>query len=353
MRSTRRTLAALILTLVGGLPRLAAAQTMASSTPDSALIQTITEYVDQQTAAQAFSGVVLVARNGQPLLELARGAADQSRRHENTLATRFNLASGDKLFTKIALGQLIESGKVSLTDTVGKFLPDYPNATVRQKATLEHLLRHRSGIGSYWNDAFNQNRLRLRNLADLVPLFADEPLAFEPGTRMLYSNGGYVLLGRIIEVVTGQSFYDYVRTHIFEPAQMRATAYSTIDEWPADKAVGYTLQDSSSAGKRAPNTWSLAYRGSSAGGGYATASDLLRLDAALRGGALLRPTTASQLFMRSPDGRRELLANGGGPGANFEFSRFGAYTVIVLSNYDPPAATKVLQFIASQLATRP
>jgi CubicO group peptidase (beta-lactamase class C family) len=340
-----------ILALLAGLPRVALAQE-GRAAEDSALTHAIVRHVDERFAAQAFSGIVLVARNGQVLVEVACGDANQARGYTISPNTRFNVASGDKLFTKIAIGQLLETGKISLSDTVGKFLPDYPNAVIREKATIEHLLRHRSGLGSYWNDAFRQNRSRLKTLADLIPLFADEPLAFAPGAGMAYSNGGYVLLGRIIEVVTSVSYYDYVRTHIFEPAKMRSTGYSTIEEWPADKAVGYTVQDSSTAGAHAPNTWSLAYRGSSAGGGYSTAADLLRLDAALRDGAILQRPTASRLFMRSPEGKRELLANGGGPGANFEFSRFGDYTVIVLSNYDPPAATGVLQYVASLVANR-
>jgi CubicO group peptidase (beta-lactamase class C family) len=269
-------------------------------TQDSTLVKSVTAHVDQQTAAGNFSGVVLIARNGQPVLELARGYADRERQRANKLDTRFNLASGDKVFTRIAIAQLIDAGRLTLSDTVGKFLPDYPNEVIRRKATISHLLRHQSGLESYWNDAFRRNRIRLQTLADVVPLFADDGPAFEPGTQMRYSNAGYILLGRIIEVVTGQSYYDYVRKHIFDPAGMTATQYLTIDEWPADKAVGYTSQDSAggsiSSATRFNNSWSLARRGSSAGGGYSNALDLLRLDSALRSGKVAGTLSRSSRY---------------------------------------------------------
>jgi D-alanyl-D-alanine carboxypeptidase len=329
--------------------------TLALLAQDSTLIRSVTAFVDKQAQNGVFSGVVLIARDGEPLLELARGLADAERKRAIRGDSRFNLASGDKVFTKIAIAQLADAGRLSLTDTVGKFLPDYPNETIRRKATINHLLRHQSGLGSYWNDAFRSRRARLETLADVVPLFVGDALAFEPGAQMGYSNAGYILLGRIVEVVTGQSYYDYVRKNIFEPAGMHATQYLTIDEWPADKAVGYTLQDSLGGaprgnGPRTVNSWSLAKRGSSAGGGYSSVHDILRLDNALRSGKIAGAATAARTFMTGPGGR-QLLANGGGAGANFEFSRIGPYTVIVLSNYDPPAATDVLRFITTQLST--
>ncbi|MEX2285384.1 MAG: serine hydrolase domain-containing protein [Gemmatimonadota bacterium] len=328
--------------------------TLALWAQDSTLIRSVTAFVDKQAQAGAFSGVVLIARDGEPLLELARGQADAERKRPIRTGTRFNLASGDKVFTKIAIAQLVDAGRLSLTDTVGKFLPDYPNATIRNKATINHLLRHQSGLGSYWNEAFRSRRTRLEALADVVPLFVNDALAFEPGARMGYSNAGYILLGRIIEVVNGESYYDYVRKNIFEPAGMQTTQYLTIDQWPADKAVGYTMEDSLGAaprpsGPRAVNSWSLAKRGSSAGGGYSNVHDILRLDNALRSGKIAGAATAGRTFMTGPGGR-QLLANGGGAGANFEFSRIGRYTVIILSNYDPPAATDVLRFITGHLA---
>jgi D-alanyl-D-alanine carboxypeptidase len=332
---------------------------------DAALVRGVVQALDSAAAAGGFSGVVLVAREGRPVVHAARGPANRAQGIANTLDTRFQLGSGDKLFTRLAIGQLLAAGRLSLRDTVGRFLPDYPDETIRRRATVDHLLRHSSGLGAYWNDAFQRERERLRTLQDVVALFANEPPAFEPGARMQYSNSGYVLLGRIVEVLSGESYYDYVRRHLLELAGMRATAYLTLDEWPRDRAIGYTALagwEAMAAGGGSgapqttfvPNRWALPYRGNSAGGGYATAADLLRLDAALRAGRLVPPEVLPRLFSRPPDAAgRLMLANGGAPGANMEFHRVGDYTVIVLANQDPPAGSRMFQAIARLLAQQP
>lgn len=342
------------------------AQDVLSTRPqDAALVRSVVQALDSAAAAGAFSGVVLVAREGQPVVHAARGAANREQGIANTRETRFQLGSGDKLFTRLAIGQLLAAGRLSLHDTVGRFLPDYPDETIRRRATVEHLLRHTSGLGAYWNQAFRRERERLRTLQDVVALFAAEPPAFEPGARMQYSNSGYILLGRIVEVLSGESYYDYVRRHLLEPAGMRSTAYLTLDEWPRDRALGYTAQSGWGAGAAGggngapqttflPNRWSLPYRGNSAGGGYATAADLLRLDTALRAGRLVPAEVFPRLFSRPPDAAgRLMLANGGAPGANMEFHRVGDYTVIVLANQDPPAGSRMFQTIARLLPQQP
>ena len=341
--------------LLSGAAASAASAQGGSPHADSVLARSVASYLDAESSAGTFSGVVLVARGGTPIVELARGAADRKRSIANTPDTRFQLASGDKWFAKVAISQLIASGHVKLTDTVGRFLPRYPSATVRSKVTVEHLITHRSGLGMYWNDAYLARRERLRTLEDVVALFSSEEPAFTPGERQQYSNNGYVLLGRIVEVASGLSWYDYVQRRIFTPAGMTRTAYLTLTEWPADKAVGYTVADAGTGGgtssrgastQPAENTGSLAWRGSSAGGGYSTARDLLRLDAALRRGEIGDTAILARITARAPGGRL-ILANGGGPGTNVEISRVGDYTIIVLANMDPPAATRVLTRVVS------
>lgn len=312
-----------------------------SVSSDAAIAARITSFVDSLSDAGAFSGVVLVAKSGQPVVELARGLANRRANAPNRIDTRFQLASGDKWFTKIAISQLAAAGKLSLDDTVGKFLPDYPSATIRSRATIAHLLMHRSGLGSYWNEAYQAQREQLRTLKDVVALFEMEEPAFTPGERMQYSNSGYILLGRIIEEVSGVSYYDYVQRHVFLPARMAGTGYVMLDEIGDGVATGYT-----EGGRE--NTSTLPLRGSSAGGGYSTARDLLRLDDALRQGMIGDAAVLARITMRGPGGR-VLLANGGGPGANVEISRIGDYTVIVLANLEPPAATDVLQRIRAAL----
>jgi CubicO group peptidase (beta-lactamase class C family) len=309
--------------------------------------EALTRAIAARVDSESFSGVVLVAHRGEPVVELARGMSSRAKSIANTPATRFQLASGDKWFTKIAISQLIAEGRVKLSDTVGRFLPGYPNATVRSKVTVEQLLTHRSGLGAYFNDAYLARREKLRTLEDVVALFDTEEPAFAPGERMRYSNSGYVLLGRIVEVASGTSWYDYVQKRVFDRADMKRTGYLTLEQWPEDKAVGYMVPEGGTQAKE--NTETIAFRGSSAGGGYSTASDLLRLDNALRRGEIGDTATLGRITGRAAGGRL-VIANGGGPGANVEISRLGDYTIIVMANLDPPAATRVMMHVATLLS---
>ncbi len=213
--------------------------------------------VDSLAAAQQFSGVVLIARGGSPVVEKAYGTG-------NNIETAFNLGSINKLFTQIAIRQLAAQGKINLDSTLGRYWPDYPNVGAR-RATIRQMLDHRSGIGG---DIFaapaGKTRHDVRSLADYFGLFARDSLEFAPGARQEYSNAGYIVLGLLIERLSGQSYYDYVRTHIYEPAGMTRTAPYPIDSLPPNTAIGYTKDGSR-------NTDLLPGRGSSAGGGYSTA----------------------------------------------------------------------------------
>jgi len=168
-------------------------------------------------------------------------------------------------------------------------------------------------------------------------MFAGEPLLFEPGTKQQYSNGGYVLLGAIIEKVTGQSYYDYVREHIFKPAGMENTDYYEADVPVQNLASGYTREGGAN-GARRNNIYTRPARGSSAGGGYSTAEDLLRFANALQSGKLHKAN-----FSKSPSGDGDLGIAGGAPGINalLEADTSSGYTVVVMSNYDPPTATSL------------
>jgi CubicO group peptidase (beta-lactamase class C family) len=237
--------------------------------------------------------VVLLAHDGQSIYSLAAGFADRAKRLPNRPDTKFNLASVDKYFTRIAIWQLSQAGKVATSDTVGRFLPDYPNAEVRAKVTIGQLLSMRSGMGDFDDDngrTYRAALLHLRSIDDYLSLFARDSLHFAPGTRAEYSNAGYVVLGKIIERVSGESYYDYARKHIFEPAGMKNTGYFTRGAEVRNMATGYTVDpivvgdtnpNATPLKERRPNTSLLAFRGSSAGGGYSTAEDLLNLSRAL------------------------------------------------------------------------
>lgn len=296
--------------------------------------------VDSLARRDQFSGVVLVARNGVPWIERAYGMADREAGRVNNLETAFNLGSINKFFTAIAIRQL---APMHLDSTLASVWPDYPNQAIARNVTIRQILDHRSGIqGNIFGAPPGKTRHDVRRLADYFELFKNEPLEFEPGSREQYSNAGYVVLGLLIERLSGQSYYDYVREHIFEPAGMMRTASWPYDSLPPNTAIGYT-RGGQAAPPGAPltrNTDFLPGRGSSAGGGYSTAHDLLRLLNAMR----------AHKVAQAPEPGMVGIA-GGAPGLNaaMDGDLPGGYDVIVLANFDPPAAGRVARLIRTAL----
>ena len=308
---------------------------------DSAL-NTVDQWIQARVAADSFSGAILVARNGVPLLRRGYGMANRETQSPATPETRFNLGSIDKLITRIAIWQLVAAGKLDLDTPIGKYLPEYPNAAVRDRVTARHLYEMRSGVGNFMNDEYLVRHAAIRTVDQYLELFAREPLQFEPGSSMLYSNGGYIILGKLIERLTGTSYYDYVIANITGPAGMKDTRHYLLDDDVPDRAVGYTA----TRGPLQPNTYSLAGRGSPAGGGYSTVDDFLKLDRALRAGRLLPAAFDSIL---GPSFKRGELVSygGGGPGTNTQYAAWSdGLTIIVFSNRDPSAGTVVAQGLA-------
>jgi len=130
-------------------------------------------------------------------------------------------ARNAEMFTGLAIAQLVAQDKVAYDDMVGKYLPDYPDEQVRDEVTVHQLLTHTSGFGSYWTDAYTQAKNYLRRVSDFAQLCSAGPLALEPGSNFEYSNCGPVVLGLIIEAVSGQNYYDYIRAHVYAPAGMQ------------------------------------------------------------------------------------------------------------------------------------
>jgi CubicO group peptidase (beta-lactamase class C family)/predicted aspartyl protease len=306
-------------------------------------IDQITAAVDKAAAEDKFSGVVLVAKDGTPLLSRAWGMADPAKGIANRTDTKFNLGSINKIFTHVAIGQLAAAGKLSLSDTIAKHLPDLPVPSA-DKITIEQLLQHRSGLGDIFGPKFMDSHASIRKLSDYVPLFAGAPLQFEPGADQKYSNAGFVVLGLIIEKVSGQSYYDYIRDHITKPAGMTDTASYAVDDDIPNRAMGLTKRGPDGPlPTRQSNINTLPARGSSAGGGYSTAVDLLRFSQALLADKLLPKKWTDWMFTGKFDatGHRNIGVAGGSPGVNAVLEIEPPYTVIVMSNFDPPAAMEV------------
>lgn len=324
-----------------GGPKLSVAQAIAQATAS----------IDALAAEDAFSGVVVIARDGEVQLERAAGRADRERGLANGPGTRFNIGSISKAFTQVLIAQLAAEGRLALEDRVIRHLPDYPDRAIAEQVTLQQLLAHRSGLGDIFNERFTPEAAAgLRTLADYLPLFTGKPLEFEPGTAQRYSNAGYVVLGLVIERLTGKRYADVARERIFVPAGMAASGWLARDALPAEAAIGYTREGwqeereprgAAPAGHRPEaalparrsNALALPAIGSSAGGSYSSARDLLAFARAL---ATNRVGGAARFAQQGGLG-----IAGGTAGANAvleaDFAP-GGWTVIVLENLDPPAA---------------
>jgi len=187
---------------------------MKESLTDAEVAERWLSYVDELAGAGLFSGAVLIARNDEVLGQQAWGLANRDFSVPNTTETRFNLGSMNKTWTAVAIAQLVEDGKVSFEDPLSKFV-DYPNADDASRIRIKHLLTHTSGLGNYFTDEFEQTaRKNLRTIDDYLALSADQSLAFEPGTGGAYSNTGMMVLGRVIEVASGQNYFDYIQQQV-------------------------------------------------------------------------------------------------------------------------------------------
>ncbi len=303
-------------------------------------VTAVRAFLEERARADAFSGVVLVAKDARVLVHEAYGFADREARVPNSKDTRFNLGSINKNFTRVAILQLAGQGRLSLDDPIKKHLPDYPNADAASKVKIRQLLNMTSGIGDFFGARYDAApKEKIRTLQDYLPLFADLPLEFEPGTGSRYSNGGYIVLGLIVEKAAGVDYYTYVRENIFEPCGMLATDSFARDADVPNLAKGYTLEGGTGPG-RVLNHETLPGRGSSAGGGYSTAEDMLKYVRAVKDGKIVLPDAAAGLGIA-----------GGAPGINsaIEWDPRAGTIVIVLANFDPPTAGEAARRIVSWL----
>ena len=332
---------------------------------ESELIVAVRKKLDEDAAAGRFAGTALIAKNGRPVLAAAYGLSDREHKTPTKLETRFRIGSMNKMFTATATLQLVQAGKLALNEPLGRYLSDYPNKDLAAKVTIYQLLTHTGGTGDIFGPEFQTHRLELRTLDDYVKLYGSRALEFEPGSKWEYSNYGFILLGVVIERVSGQSYYDYVRDHVYKPAGMTSSGSEPEDQTVSDRSVGYTRMG---GGSEHPNAETLPYRGTSAGGGYSTVDDLLKFANALDAHKLLDARYAEMLTTgkvdtpgggryafgfddRTTNGIRCFGHGGGAPGMNgeLEICPAAGYVVAVLANMDPPAAGRISEFITNRL----
>lgn len=212
-----------------------ATQGAAASPPSTSTVAQLEQCFVQQSAKVPFSGIA-VAANVNARFEHASGFVDEAGERPPTAGTPFRLASVQKVLTAIAIGQLVDQGKIALNAPVGRYLGGLPADL--GAATIEQLLHHQSGAASFTmiTPDFVEGVRSAKSARDLVPLVAAQPLAFPPGSRTEYSNGGYLLLGGVIEAVSGKMYGDYLQTEIFRPLHMTHSAFAA----PADTAIRYS-----------------------------------------------------------------------------------------------------------------
>jgi D-alanyl-D-alanine carboxypeptidase len=314
----------------------------------------LSEFAEKATMENRFSGVVLVARRGNLRLHKAWGRANRDSGVPASLETQFDIASVSKMFTAVATLQLIEAGRLSLHGTVGTYLPDYPNHDVASNVTIRHLLTHTGGTG----DVFGQPLSTMREHADYVTLLGTRALLFAPGTEYRYSNYGFILLGSIIERVSGMSYYDYIQRRIFEPAGMQSTDFLATSAPARERAVGHVRRNGAWVAADPPWGRAMAF-----GGAYATAHDLFRFVQALESGKLITRDTladATQPHQRQYGYGFNLQGSGmlryyghagGAPGRNGEVRIYPeiGYVVIGLTNLEPPLAERVIDVFANRM----
>lgn len=351
----------------------AAWRSIKANMTDAEMASALDALLEELHARDAFSGAALIARGDEPVYRKAIGEASRRYGVANKPDTKFNLGSMNKMFTGMAICQLAQQGKLNLDDKVGKHLPGYPNSDVREKVTISHLLTHSSGMGSYWNDEYEKRWKYIRTLDDLLPTFVNDPLQFTPGARFGYSNAGPVVLGLIIEKLSGMSYYDYVRENIFKPAGMKNTDSYAVDVPVPNLAIGHTKMIPGSdepADDWRENILAHSIKGGPAGGGYSTVDDMLRFARAIQEGTLL-DAKHTNLYLTGrismgpgmkyacligddrSSGHRKHGHNGGAPGINADFGFYPelGYTFVVLSNIDG-GARGVSRFVREMIESR-
>jgi CubicO group peptidase (beta-lactamase class C family) len=325
-------------------------------------------YLNKLAGADVFSGSVLLAKGEKVVFKGAFGTANKDFGSPNRIDTKFNLGSMNKMFTGLSIAKLVETGKLTVDDPLSKFVPDFPDAESAKKIKIKHLLSHTAGLGGYFSQTWRmRSRGSIRNVDDMMALAKkDERLRWEPGTNWQYSNTGMLVLGKVIEVASGKSYFDFLDENILGPAGMKNTGCFELDKVNKNLAVGYDKVFNDEGVTFRNNIFMHVMRGGPQGGCYSTVEDLHRFATALVGGkivgkALVKEFTTSKPDIFSPgygfgfsvpgDGNR--FGHGGGftgISANLDIFRDSGWIAIVLSNYSrasQPVSTKMRGLVAA------
>ncbi|HEX2209343.1 MAG TPA: serine hydrolase domain-containing protein [Longimicrobium sp.] len=339
---------------------------------DARIVQLIETEVRRQADADQFSGVVLVGKGDRVLFQGTYGLEDPRTDHRITTRTRFHIASQGKMFTSIAIAQLVEQGRLSLDDTVGELLPGQPWTEQARAVTIRQLLSHTGGLGGLFDRPnYPQNHV-FRTATERLAIFASEPLLFAPGERWSYSNEGFETLGAIIEAKTGMTFNEYILQHVLRRAGMVTALPDAPADSLADRAIPSPHQEDDYFGVRPRTTASRGWNAGGAGGGHVSAEDMFRFGRAVVGGRLVSRAMVDTLTAvrvsqgggrlygygfepRQVNGRAVFGHGGGGPRGvaicnEMDIFADGGWTVVVMSNYDAPMCGTIKESITAMLA---
>ena len=330
-------------------------------------LEEIGTYLKRLGDADIFSGAIVIARDGKPVFAQGYAYADREKKIPNTPDTPFLLGSMNKLFTGLAIGQLVEQGKLSYDDPLSKFLTDFPDAESAKKIKIKHLLSHTAGLVREGSPLDSSAIDHPTTIKGMIETLERKPLMFEPGTKHSYSNIGFVLLGRVIEVATGQDYYEYIQKNVFAPAGATTASFPLLPKTGvAVVPMAYPYEsawDSESRLSFQSQLGKWGRRGSSAGNGVASALDVLRLSTAMRAGQIVKLETFRLHSSPKPElsspiygygiiagpylGRPFVGHNGRSFGQCSEFGelRDTPYTIVVLSNLSMYTCRQVTQRI--------
>ncbi len=331
---------------------------LALSSSCKSLEEKIVRYLDAAHQNWKFEGTVLIAYHGKVVFSRGYGYANQEIGRSNTTRTKFFIGSITKQFTAAAILKLQEDGLLDVSDPISHYLPDYPKPNA-DKITIHHLLTHGSGIPDYLsNPEILLRRTREIEIDNLMKAIINEKLLFEPGTGFSYSNSNYIILGAIIEKVSGQSYEAYLHNKIFKPAGMLNSGYARREAGLPDRADGYTIEEHGKLLEALPVHFSILH---TAGALYSTVEDMLKWDRALYDDKIL--TSGSVKAMLTPYtngygygwvienkyGRVHAFHGGFVDGYNCTFDRWldDELCVVVFSNEDEAPVKKIARGLAA------
>ena len=346
-----------IITLFLTLPAALSAQNS-----ENTLGNRFTEIVNEAYSKGVFSGNALIVKDGKVAFETSIGNADYEKNIPNTSGTKFQTGSITKFFVKTLIHQLAEENKISMTDNIGKYLTGF-SSDISGNVTIQQLTDHTSGFGDFLRDPMNTDELQnIKSISNVLSVIRNEKLNFTPGSRVQYSNSGYVILSAIVEKIEGKTLEEILKERIFNKTGMDNTGFKVVNTEVDGKAKGYL------SGQLGPkeNNSDMNIIGAGAGGIYSTTGDMNKFAQSLiNDNRLLSDESKVRLF-NSPlfpvkyqswdefirSGRFAIAGGAPGISAVFGINMEKKYVMIVLSNFDQGTAEEVSQRLSAMLNDR-